>query len=268
MADQLDQHIMAMAKAIRHRETKGEKDPYNARAKDGGMGAYQFQPATWKSLATKFLGTPDAPLTEANQNFIAYNYISEMKGKGYTPNQIAAAWNAGEGALKGDKWKTLKGTNDKGVNYDVPAYVTEVVDNYKTFYVDASKKMTSKEALPSGEELGKMAHSDLLQLRYKYEGKKDMQEKIAPFEHRAWAREYVKESPAAAAVIPIMSAGYQVAKALHLTGKDEQSTGASSEQFTQSLKGVYEGLSAETDENVEAGKPSDRIDIAASGESL
>lgn len=126
----LDPQVVALAKAIRQHETGN-------RAIAGGSGEiksrYQFLPDTWKSSAAKYLGDANAPVTLENENKVAYNQIKEWKDKGYNPGQIAAAWNAGEGSLQGDKWKSMRGVNKQGVKYDVPAYVNSVYSNYQKF---------------------------------------------------------------------------------------------------------------------------------------
>lgn len=123
----LDPQIVAMLRAIRHQESGGN---YQARSKDGGMGAYQFT-NTWKPWSQKYLGVANAPMTVVNQNKVAYARISEMKNKGYNPAQIAAAWNAGEGKVKNDAWKKMVGVNKFGIKYNVPRYVKNVYAMYK-----------------------------------------------------------------------------------------------------------------------------------------
>jgi hypothetical protein len=128
---ELDPQVKALATAIKKQESGGSKDPYNAKGASGEHGAYQFMPDTWKSWAGTHLGDANAPMTIENQNKVAYNQIKSWKNKGYNPAQIAAAWNAGEGSLKGDKWKTNVGTNNLGVKYDTPTYVKNVSQYYK-----------------------------------------------------------------------------------------------------------------------------------------
>lgn len=127
---ELDPQVVALAKAIREHETGN-------RPIQGGSGElasrYQFLPDTWKAGAQKYLGDANAPLTLENENKVAYSQIKEWKDKGYNPGQIAAAWNAGEGSLTGDRWKTMQGTNSYGVKYDVPKYVNSVYANYEKF---------------------------------------------------------------------------------------------------------------------------------------
>lgn len=128
MDNQLDPQALALAKAIRRTETGGHKDPYNARGASGEFGAFQFMPATYKSLAQKHLGNANAAPTVENQNKIVYSEIKKLKDQGYNPAQIASIWNSG----KPDKYKSGGvGVNKYGVGYNVPQYVSKVSQNYK-----------------------------------------------------------------------------------------------------------------------------------------
>jgi len=126
--EQLDPQAKALAMAIRHHET-GNRQIAGASGEIASR--YQFLPSTWKSGAAKYLGDANAPVTLENENKVAYSQIKEWKDSGMNPGQIAAAWNAGPGSIAGDKWKTMKGTNAQGVNYDVPKYVASVYSNYQ-----------------------------------------------------------------------------------------------------------------------------------------
>ncbi len=126
MNETLDPTIKNLASAIKRQESAGSKDPYNAKGASGEFGAYQFMPDTWKGWAKTHLGDENAPMTMENQNKVAYKQIKSWKEKGYNPAQIAAAWNAGEGSLKDDKWETNVGKNSLGVSYDTPSYVRNV----------------------------------------------------------------------------------------------------------------------------------------------
>lgn len=127
----LDPQIKALATAIKRQETGGSKDPYNTKGPSGEFGAYQFMPETWKAWSAKHLGDANAPMTVENQNRVAYNQVKEWKTKGYNPAQIAAAWNAGEGKVANDAWKSNVGVNEFGVQYDTPNYVKKVSQYYR-----------------------------------------------------------------------------------------------------------------------------------------
>jgi hypothetical protein len=152
MQDTLDPTIKNLASAIKKQESGTTSDPYNAKGASGEHGAYQFMPKTWKAWAGAHLGDPNAPMTTENQNKVAYQQIKSWKDKGYNPAQIAAAWNAGEGAVAGDKWKTNVGTNSMGVKYDTPSYVKNVSKYYQDFkgsqpQGDTQSKTLTKEGI-------------------------------------------------------------------------------------------------------------------------
>lgn len=142
--EQLDQQAYNLAKAIRKTETGGSKDPYTQKGASGEFGAYQFMPQTYKSLAKQHLGDENAPATVENQNKVAYMEIKRLKDAGKTPAEIASYWNSG----KTDAYKSgLKGTNMKGVKYDVPAYVANVSNAYREFS-NVPKAEASNNTLP------------------------------------------------------------------------------------------------------------------------
>lgn len=125
MPQDLDQDAVRLAKAIRQKESGGN---FNAKGASGEYGAYQFTKPTWQKSAQKYLGNANSELTPENQNKVAYSQIKEWKDAGYQPDQIASMWNSG----KPDAHKTgMKGTNSYGVNYDVPAYVAGVQQEYQ-----------------------------------------------------------------------------------------------------------------------------------------
>ncbi len=241
----LDPQIVAMAKAIRWRETEklGNKiDPWTHKSKDGGEGAYQFTKGTFQEWGKRYLGIDNLPMTKVNQNKVAYARIAHLKEQGLNPAEIAVAWNGGTGLLKDDKWKTHKGVNDSGVPYDVPAYVKEVYAKYKEF----SGTQVAKKELPKEEQLAKMTHANLYKLRDEWKDDPKAQEFISPYEHRAFAREATEENPALAPVLGLAVPGYAAAKLVGLNMGDPDSgieqTPPSVEQIKQSFTGIYEGL--------------------------
>lgn len=118
----LDQTIVNLAKAIRTTESNGN---YQATGASGEKGAYQFMPGTWSGWAKQHLGDANAPMTESNQNQVAYKQIESWKNQGYQPQQIASLWNSGD-----PNWAGKVGVNKMGVKYDVPAYVNTVTSNF------------------------------------------------------------------------------------------------------------------------------------------
>lgn len=84
-----------------------------------------------------------------------------------------------------------------------------------------------------------MSHAELYNARAKSTNK-DEQDKLAPLEHRAFAREFAQESPVkAAASLPFAIPAYAAAKAMGVT---QSRSGASTEQMKQAFLGLFEGL--------------------------
>jgi hypothetical protein len=87
-------------------------------------------------------------------------------------------------------------------------------------------------------DLAMMSHADLYNKRAK--APKHEQDKLAQFEHRAFAREFAQESPVKAAVsLPFAIPAYTAAKALGVT---RARSGASVEEMKQAFVGLAEGL--------------------------
>jgi hypothetical protein len=153
--DTIDPKVKSLVQAIKKAET-GEGDTYNKKGASGEFGAYQFMPDTYKNYAQKYLGDANAQPTIENQNKIAYSFAKEKKDAGFNPAQIASMWNAGEG--KPDAYKEgFKGTNDKGVQFDVPSYVQKVSQYYKDLSGQSEQKpeisIKTSEVVPAqGEE--------------------------------------------------------------------------------------------------------------------
>ena len=82
-----------------------------------------------------------------------------------------------------------------------------------------------------------MSWADLLERRRN--AKPEDQEKLAPYEHRAYARETVAENPLMAPAFLMLTPGYQAYKALMGGGAR---TKPSLEQLKQGLLGTYEGV--------------------------
>lgn len=95
----------------------------------------------------------------------------------------------------------------------------------------------SVSMIPPDDVLAKMPWSDLYQLRLRHPDP-ELQARIAPFEHRAYARETVSEDPLKAPVMAMAVPGYQLLKTF--VGKSR--TRPSMDQVTQGLRGVGEGL--------------------------
>lgn len=152
---QPDIQALALTKAIRATESGGN---YQASGDAGtSTGAYQFQPDTWKQYSKEILGTDNAPMTEANQNAVAYGKVKKWKDSGLGPAEIAAAWNAGEGKVKDGSWTNNIGTttiNGTPIPYNTPAYVQKVVASFKQLYPQVQQQFgqTDNQATQTGEK--------------------------------------------------------------------------------------------------------------------
>lgn len=128
---ELDSGVVNLSKAIRQRESQNN---YNAVGDAGtSKGAYQWQPGNFESGAKQY-GLDPKDFSPVNQDKVAYYQVKALKDKGYTPEQVAASWNAGEGKIKNDAWKTNVGDvtiNGQKIHYDTPGYVSEVVKNFQ-----------------------------------------------------------------------------------------------------------------------------------------
>lgn len=95
--------------AIRHVETGGESDPYNAPSSDGyGFGAYQISYENWDSwCAAAGLEVP-AEWTPENQDKVARNQMLTLYETYGNWHDVAVAWNGGDGAV-GSGWEVTEG---------------------------------------------------------------------------------------------------------------------------------------------------------------
>jgi hypothetical protein len=88
------------------------------------------------------------------------------------------------------------------------------------------------------EHLKGMDHSSLYRLRGMLTGNQVMQNKVSPYEHRAFAREATHENPWMAAPIAMGTLAYQPYKMLMGQSRSQPSL----DQVGQGLTGVFEGL--------------------------
>lgn len=109
--------VGSIANAIKQVESNGN---YEIRGASGEYGAYQFMPNTWKEWAGKYIGNPNAEMTQKNQDTVARARIEDLLNQGYNAEQIALIWNGGEPVRK-------SGTNKFGVKYDSGAYANKVL---------------------------------------------------------------------------------------------------------------------------------------------
>lgn len=95
-----------------------------------------------------------------------------------------------------------------------------------------------------------MGHGDLQMLRKVNESNQAVQQKLSPFEHQAWAREYTQENPISGALaVPVLTAGYTAAKlpvirdvAQKFGLVNADATPASFDQLRAGFAGMKQGL--------------------------
>lgn len=134
LGNMLDSDIVRLAKAIREHETGNRA----IAGKSGELASrYQYMPGTWKAKAGKYLGDPQAPLTLENENKATYLQLADWKKQGYNPGQIASMWNSGK-----PNWQGNVGVNSKGVKYDTPSYVKNVMGKYERMKQEEAKTGT------------------------------------------------------------------------------------------------------------------------------
>lgn len=139
----LDLNVVALARAIRHNESRGK---YDAKGQSGEGGAYQFMPAVWKEWAGKYIKDANAPQTPENQNAVAYLRVKEQKDAGLTPAQILSKWNSGS-----TSWEGKKGVNSQGVAYDVPLYVQKGIQRFQEEVTKLGGKLAPGTAMAATE---------------------------------------------------------------------------------------------------------------------
>jgi len=100
-------------------------------------GKFQIQKNTWKRYSMKYFKRI-VPNTPEYQELLTYNVLYDYVLNGYAIDQIGAIWNAGEGSLKNDAWKTKIGVNKFGISYNTPAYVNKFVNTYQKVSTELS----------------------------------------------------------------------------------------------------------------------------------
>lgn len=98
------------------------------------------------------------------------------------------------------------------------------------------KEIAASLASLTPQQLGSMDHASLYSARQYVP--MEMQGKISPYEHRAFAREATQENPLMALPIAAGTLAYQPYKIL----KRQSRSGASLDQVVQGMTGVGEGL--------------------------
>ena len=132
LAGPTNQQILALTHAIALQESGVKGKPnYNAVGDNGtSHGAYQWQPGNFASAAKQYGLNPN-DLSPENQDKVAYAQVYDMAvNKGYSPAQIASAWNSGSP----NNFKDHSGTviiAGKPIAYDTPKYVQGVQQHYQ-----------------------------------------------------------------------------------------------------------------------------------------
>lgn len=142
---------------------------------------------------------------------------------------------------EGFGWKPSEAETQRDIELDKMIAPIQREEFMKAYRARTQKPpATTQEqlpALPTEDEMKKMGHMDLLALR---QGRsKKEQDIIAPYEHRAFAREYVKENPESAISMLGMVLGYGLAKEVGLAEGRSSNTG---EAIWEGVKGTVEGI--------------------------
>ena len=145
-----------MQRAIRQHESGNRQVLPGEGAELGGASLYQYTKGTWSSVAKKYLGDANAPMSVANENKATYLRIKDWRDKGMKPEQIASMWNAGEGKPNAYA-EGMSGVNKYGVKYDVPAYVNRVMNTFKT----AAEEYKKLNPIPQNEEKEKIGDTNI-----------------------------------------------------------------------------------------------------------
>lgn len=131
---------LAIVKAIAYTENGGKPDAENPSAGKTGeaKSIFQFTPDTWNLYSKQVFGKEGVPINGNTEAAVVYHKVGDWLDKGFSTEQIASMWNAGE--QKPDAYKqNWKGVNQKyGVVYDTPAYAKKVANYAKQFENEVS----------------------------------------------------------------------------------------------------------------------------------
>lgn len=89
--------------------------------------------------------------------------------------------------------------------------------------------------------LARMPHSGLMQLRDSVPNNSPLQAQLAPYEHRAFARELTQDNPFMAVPLAVATPAYQLGKLISPSNLGAR-TPPSLEELIQAYKGIGEGL--------------------------
>lgn len=147
---------LAITKAIGYTENGGRPDINNpSEGKSGELKSiFQYTPETWKAVAGKELGNPDAPIDSNNETIATGARVQQWLQKGYTPQQIFSMWNAGQGEPDAYSGKfsdgtSSVGTNKHGIKFSVPDYVNKGMKYLSEFEPEMKSKLGTTQGNPS-----------------------------------------------------------------------------------------------------------------------
>ncbi len=152
---ELQATALAITKAIGYTENGGKPDPKHTHAGKTGelKSVFQFEPATWKAYAKKYLGDSNAPITPDNETQAVLKHVTERLQAGETAKQIASEFNSGDKEAYTGKFSDGSpsiGVNKKyGVKFNVPAYAN-TVNNYAKQFMQSGQQ-TQQQAQPPSE---------------------------------------------------------------------------------------------------------------------
>jgi hypothetical protein len=154
-----------------------------------------------------------------------------------------------------------KGISDSSLQGDIKKQSEHMIDfggiakfagldvNIKPVDTNKITQVLSKD-IPSDTNiqdiLSTMSHKNLQSLRNKYSSNQEVNSYLAPYEHRAYARESVEVNPLLAPLFAeLLIPGYQVAKILDLPigATEDKPTSPDLKQLEQGYIGVGEGIS-------------------------
>lgn len=107
---------------------------------------------------------------------------------------------------------------------------------------EAKRKMLAEAMIRSPVMNPELAdHATLYGARM--QGDMDQNIRLAPYEHQAFAREYVESNPVVGPIaMALLTAGYTPAKALGIIKTDEKTTPPSIEQMLGGFRGIGQGV--------------------------
>lgn len=156
---------LALTKAMAYNENGGAPNLKDLSAGQSGelKSIFQYEPGTWKAVAGKYLGNPDAPLTPDDETIATTARVSDWLDRGYSPEQILSMQNAGPGEPdaytgKFSDGSSSSGTNKYGVKYNVSGYVDKGMKYLSEFEPDLASKVTPNTGLvQSGDSTSQIA---------------------------------------------------------------------------------------------------------------